>query len=155
MAIDTALRRQSAIYVGSPWRAVLPRPDSSVDVEDRYTVGLCYGGIVSASPEFDGPIGNISAGSDSGEHQYEMAFYFAGATTYAIDPAVETGWSFNTNSGLLTIDTDADGTFGPYTITATNASGDTESNPFTVKIAESSVYALRGIRNAIGVRNYR
>jgi len=139
MALDTAHRRLSAVNVFCPWRSQLPFPDGSVDVEDRYAVGYAYGGIISAVPEFDGPIGNIAAGFDSGTHAYDLAQFFSGATSYAIDPAVETGWTFDTGSGLLTIDTDDEGTFGPYTVTATNASGDTDSNTFTVKVAVSSI----------------
>lgn len=82
-------------------------------------------------------IPNVSAGSATGTHAYDLAQYFVGATSYAIAPALETGWSFDTGTGLFTIDTDANGTFGPYTVTATNASGDTASNPFTVKVAVS------------------
>lgn len=81
---------------------------------------------------------NLSARFDSGEHTFELEGYFAGETTFSIDPAVETGWSFDTDTGELTIDTDDAGTFGPYTITASNSAGDTDSNPFTVKISESS-----------------
>jgi hypothetical protein len=139
VALDTVLRRQSAIGVCSPWRSVLPRPDASVDVEDRYTVAGLYAGIISATPEFEGPIGNIAAAFDSGTHAYDLSLYFSGATSYAIAPAIETGWTFDTNSGLLTIDTDDEDTFGPYTVTATNASGDTVSNAFTVKVAVSSI----------------
>jgi hypothetical protein len=155
MALDTVLRRQSAIHVCMPWRGVLPQPDLSVDVEDRYVAGGLYAGIISAVPEVAGVIGNISAPFDTGEHEYDLSQYFAGASSYAIDPALETGWSFNTSSGLLTIDTDDEGSFGPYIVTATNASGGVDSNGFTVKVSQSSVYALRGIRNARGIRNYR
>jgi hypothetical protein len=139
MAIDTALRRASAINVGCPWRGILPMPDGSVDVEDRYTLGLAYGGIISALPVLEDPIGNIAAPFDSGTHEYNLAAYFSGATTFAIDPAVETGWTFDGNTGLLSIDTDDEDTFGPYTVTATNASGDTDSNAFTVKVVTSSI----------------
>jgi hypothetical protein len=155
MALDTAHRRLSAVNAFCPWRGQLPIPDGSVDVEDRYALGLAYGGIVSATPEFHGPLGNISAGFDTGSHEYDLSVYFSGATSYAIDPAIETGWAFDTGSALLTIDTDDEATFGPYTVTATNASGDTDSNAFTVKVSVSGVGAYRGMRHAIGVRNYR
>lgn len=155
MAVDTALRRLSIISVGNPGRGALFYPDGTVDTEDRYTrVGL-YSGNISAVPQFLGPIGNISAGFNTSTHQYDMSLYFSGATSYAISPAIEAGWSFNTSSGLLTIDTDDENTFGPYTITASNASGPTAGNTFTVKVSVSSVAAYRGTRHAIGVRNYR
>ena len=135
--------------------STLSFPDGSVDTEDRYALLGLYSGNIGAAPEFIGPIGNISAVSASGAHEYDLAFYFSGATSYAIAPALETGWSFDTNTGLFTIDTDADGTFGPYTVTATNASGNTDSNTFTVKVAVGTVRAYRGIRHARGVRSYR
>lgn len=153
MAIDTALRRLSIISVGNAARAVLSYPDGSIDTEDRYTrIGL-YSGNVSATAEFAGPIGNISAGFDTGTHAYDLSLYFAGATSYAIAPAVEAGWSFDTGSALLTIDTDDAATFGPYTVTATNASGDTDSNAFTVKVSVSSIAPYRGLRGR-GIRKY-
>jgi hypothetical protein len=79
---------------------------------------------------------NFSARFGSGAHVFPLEDYFAGETSFAISPAVETGWSFDT--GDLTIDTDAAGTFGPYTVTATNTAGNTDSNPFTVKVSEST-----------------
>jgi hypothetical protein len=82
-----------------------------------------------------GQIPNLSAGFDTGTHQYELGAYFSGATSYAIDPPVETGWTFNTTTGQLEIDTDAEATFGPYVVTATNANGDTDSNAFTVRVS--------------------
>jgi hypothetical protein len=137
MAIDTALRRLSMLELAID--STLSFPDGSVDVEDRYALLGLYAGNISAVPEFIGPIGNISAAFDSGEHEYDLGQYFGGGTSYAIDPAVETGWTFDGNTGLLTIDTDVEDTFGPYTVTATNASGDTDSNAFTVKVAVSSI----------------
>jgi hypothetical protein len=66
-----------------------------------------------------------------------LSDYFSGADTYAIDPAVETGWSFDTNTGVLEIDTDDEDTFGPFTVTATNPNGDTDSNAFSVIVFDS------------------
>lgn len=86
-------------------------------------------------PTLLGQIPNISAAFNSSTHQYDLSVYFANATSYAISPAVEAGWSFNTSSGMLTIDTDDEDTFGPFTVTATNANGDTDSNAFTVRIS--------------------
>jgi hypothetical protein len=74
---------------------------------------------------------------NTGTHQLDVSQYFSGADSYAIAPAVEAGWTFDTNTGLLTIDTDVVGTFGPYVVTATNAAGNADSNAFTVE-----VYAL-------------
>ncbi len=81
---------------------------------------------------------NFSAGFNSGTHMFTLEEHFAGETSFAISPAVEAGWTFDTGTGELTIDTDAAGTFGPYTVTATNTAGSTDSNPFTVKVSVST-----------------
>jgi hypothetical protein len=102
--------------------------------------------LAEAAPQVPvllGSIPNLSAAYDSGTHQYDLSVYFNGATSYAIDPAVEAGWSFNTGTGVLTIDTDAESTFGPYTVTATNDNGDRESNEFTVSVREAGGYIMR------------
>ena len=48
MAIDTRLKRSSAINVGSPWRSILPAPDGVVDQADRQATALHYSGILAA-----------------------------------------------------------------------------------------------------------
>jgi hypothetical protein len=152
MAVDTVQRRLSIVNLGSPFRGILPLPDGAIEAEDRYTsVGL-YGGNIGTAPQSAGQIPNFSAGFGTGAHAYDISAYFSGATSYAISPSVEAGWTFATDVGLLTIDTDAAGTFGPYTVTASNASGDTVGNVFTVKVSESSVRPYRGLRR--GIRNY-
>jgi hypothetical protein len=105
-------------------------------------------------PVLLGSIPNLSAAFDTGAHQYELGDYFSGATSYAIAPAVEAGWTFNTTTGQLEIDTDDEGTFGPYTVTATNGNGSTDSNAFTVKVSVSTIRPYRGIRGGGGLRNY-
>ena len=139
MALDTALRRLSAVNVGLPFLRTLPFPDGTIAVEDRYAVGGVYAGIIAQAPTRIAQLPNISEQADSGTHDFDLAQYFSGATSYSIDPAVEAGWTFNTSSGLLTIDTDAQDTFGPYTVTATNASGSVDGNTFTVKVSVSTV----------------
>ena len=89
-----------------------------------------------SAPVLVSSIPSIVALSDSGEHEYDLGQYFSDATSYAIDPAVEAGWDFDTETGILTIDTDDEDTFGPYTVTASNDEGDTESNAFTVTVTE-------------------
>lgn len=74
---------------------------------------------------------------NTGTHAYDLSLYFSGATSYSISPAVEPGWTFVTGTGVLTIDTDANGIFGPYTVTATNPVGSKASNIFTVTVATS------------------
>ena len=96
---------------------------------------------------------NFAAGSATGTHAYDLADYFTGETSFSIAPAVEVGWTFNTGTGVLTIDTDADGTFGPYTVTAINGAGSTAGNTFTVKVSASTIPAYRGLHKH-GVRRY-
>lgn len=81
---------------------------------------------------------NISVRSDTGTSAYPLAGYFIGETGYTISPAVESGWDFDTTTGVLTIDSDDDGTFGPYTVTATNSAGSTPGNTFTVKVSPAT-----------------
>lgn len=96
---------------------------------------------------------NIAAGAATGAHAYDLSDYFTGETSFSISPAVEVGWTFNTGTGVLTIDTDANGTFGPYTVTAINGAGSTPGNAFTVKVSEATVPAYRGLHKR-GVRRY-
>lgn len=96
-----------------------------------------------SAPVFQGTIKDIFERKDTGSHSYDLSPYFLDADTYAISPAVETGWSFDTNTGVLVIDTDALGLFGPYTVTASNAFGDTPSNAFDVEVAKKDSGAGR------------
>ena len=98
---------------------------------------ILYGDLDTkvAAPIFVGTIPDISVTYNTGTYQYDYSTYFTGATSYSISPAVEAGWSFNSSTGVLEIDTDDINTFGPYTITGTNAGGDTASNTFSVTIS--------------------
>lgn len=107
----------------------------------------------AASPIQVDQLPNFAAGSATGTHAYDLADYFTGETSFSIAPAVEAGWTFNTGTGVLTIDTDADGTFGPYTVTAINGAGSTAGNTFTVKVSASTIPAYRGLHKR-GVRRY-
>lgn len=92
----------------------------------------------SGAPTLSANIPSIAVDLNSGAHSYDLAQYFSGATSYAIDPVVESGWSFDAGTGLLSIDTDDDGVFGSYIVTATNGDGSTPSNSFTVTVREQS-----------------
>lgn len=93
----------------------------------------------AVAPVLVDQVPNFSARFDSGAHVFQIEGYFTGETSFALDPPVETGWSFDTDTGELTIDTDDDGIFGPYIVTATNTAGSTDSNPFTVKVSDASI----------------
>ena len=105
---------------------------------------LLYGDLTTktvTAPIFAGTIPDISVTFNTSTYQYDYSTYFTGATSYSIAPAVEAGWSFNTGTGVLTVDTDALGTFGTYVITGTNAGGTDDSNAFSVVVAEAVVKA--------------
>lgn len=104
-----------------------------------------WGTAESTSPPlFSGPIPGLRERENSGTHQLDTSLYFSGADTYAIAQSIEAGWSFDTNTGVLSIDTDAVGTFGPYVVTATNVNGDTDSNAFSVTVAEAEATSSGG-----------
>lgn len=54
MAIDTALKRGSALNVSSPWRSILPLPDGAVTQPDRQVVPFMYSGIAASGVEENG-----------------------------------------------------------------------------------------------------
>lgn len=154
MALDNRNRRASAITPSLPWRGMWPLPDGTLASEERYLMGGMYAGLIATPPVVLDVIGNISAKSNTGTFQYDFSDRFSGETSYSISPALEIGWSFNTSLGVLTIDTDADGTFGPYTVTASNGAGSVASNGFTVKVGPVEGRAYRGFARGTGVRRY-
>lgn len=85
-------------------------------------------------PILDADIDDILLQINTGNHQFDLSVNFLGETSYAISPAVEAGWSFNTNTGVLVVDTDDADDFGPYIVTASNSAGDVDSNAFSVSI---------------------
>jgi hypothetical protein len=50
MAVDTALKRGSALNLSQPWRGILPLPDGAVTQPDRQVVPYMYSGISSGAP---------------------------------------------------------------------------------------------------------
>jgi len=138
---DTAARA-SAFNFCDPFDHVLPIADGSMSAVDRAQLWGLYSGISSSSaPVFSGTIADISVVENTGTYNYDLSTYFTGATSYSISPAVETGWTFDTGTGILTIDTDDASTFGPYTITGTNAGGTDDSNAFGIEVTAVAVAA--------------
>jgi len=90
-------------------------------------------------PVFSGTIPDISVTESTGTHSYDLSTYFTGATSYSISPSVEAGWSFNTSTAELVIDTDDTNSFGPYTVTGTNAGGSDNSNAFDIAVTAAVV----------------
>ena len=104
-----------------------------------WLANLGNAGGQATAPVFTGTIPDISVAENTGTHDYDYSTYFTGATSYSISPAVETGWTFNTSTAELQIDTDEVNTFGPYTITGTNLSGSDSSNAFDIVVTEEAV----------------
>lgn len=93
--------------------------------------------VSGGAPTLFGSISNKSEESNSGSHVFNLSVNFIGATSYSIVPAVEPGWTFVVGTGVLTIDTDADATFGPFTVSGINGFGTTPQNAFTVKVGDA------------------
>lgn len=49
MAVDTRAKRSSAISISSPWRSMLPAPDSAIGQGDRQAVPYMYSGILAGA----------------------------------------------------------------------------------------------------------
>lgn len=95
---------------------------------------LLYGGA-GAPPTQSSPIDDIAVTDVQPAYSFDLGSHFSGASSFSISPPVEAGWSFSTSSGLLTVDTDALGTFGPFAITAFNGTGSIASNQFSVTVS--------------------
>jgi hypothetical protein len=50
MALDTRLKRSSAIGSGLSFLRVLPPPDSTISAADRRDLAYCYAGLAPAPP---------------------------------------------------------------------------------------------------------
>lgn len=123
--------------IGAPFRQTdWPNPTRRVD---SASLRIWINGVQLEQPPqaplVTGTIPNIFQRQDTGTFQYDLSVYFSGATSYAIAPAIEAGWTFDTGTAVLVIDTDAVAVFGPFTVTATNVTGSTPSNTFTVEVA--------------------
>lgn len=115
-------------------------PDGSIDDGDRYHLLNLYSGIALSSvspPIFAGNLSDLQVVTNT-EKSVDYSGYFTDATSYSISPAVESGWSFNTSTGVLTILQSDVATYGPYTITGTNAGGSANSNEFYVQLIAGS-----------------
>lgn len=95
------------------------------------------GGTASA-PVFTGTIPDISLTEGAAGATYDLSTYFTSATSYSIAPAVEAGWTFNTSTGVLTVDPLVAGVYGGYVVTGTNGVGSTNSNSFTATVVAAT-----------------
>lgn len=94
-------------------------------------------GYAGGVPVFSGTIPDITLPQSTTTTDYDLSTYFTGAVSYAIAPSVETSWTFNTSTAVLTILPDTAGAYGPYVVTATNPAGTADSNGFNVTVTES------------------
>ncbi len=135
MALNSRQKRASVVGVARAWyRNSHP---SSVNASQRASIGQVYPVAVFqgvSAPVFTGTIPDISVTENTGTYTYDLSTYFAGATSYSISPAIEAGWTFNTTTAELVIDTDDTKAFGPYTVTGTNTGGSAVSNGFNVEV---------------------
>ncbi len=88
----------------------------------------------------------LVAGYNTGTYTYALSAYFAGAASYSVSPALPSGFSLNTATGVLSINSAAQaaGTYGPFTFSATNSAGTINGNAVTIKLVVSD----RGAINA-------
>jgi len=103
---------------------------------------------LTAPPTFVQGIPNLAYNINNGVQTYDTSFAFAGTvTSYTIAPALDTGFSFNSVTGVLTVNTAVASvaTHGPYTIIASNGNGNTSSNAFTILISAGN-YKVDGPR---------
>ena len=140
MSIDSAFKRVAMLSVaGAPVvYGHLPVVTGDIPAIERAQLLHLYGGNAFqgvAAPVFSGTIPNITGDEGDADIVTDLSAYFSDATSYSIAPAVEAGWNFDTITGILTVDTDEVNSFGPYTVTGTNASGSDDSNAFSVIIS--------------------
>lgn len=107
-------------------------------------LGGDYSSKAASPPVFSGTIPTISGTEGDADIITDLSTYFSGATSFSIAPTVEAGWTFDTGTGILTVDTDVAATFGTYVVTGTNAAGTDDSNAFSVVISEASTGGQRG-----------
>jgi len=103
-----------------------------------------FAGKAVAPPIFAGTIPDISLTEGGPSTDYDLSVYFTGAASYAIDPAVEAGWAFNTTTAILTVVPDTVGTYGGYIVTATNPGGTVDSNSFGVTVTAAAEDSATG-----------
>ena len=124
MALDSRQKRAAVIGTARAWYRN-PHP-SNVDAAQRASISQVYPVAVfqgAPPPVFSGPIPDISEIENTGTHSYDLSTYFTNAVTYSISPAVEAGWTFNTSTAELIIDTDDVNSFGPYIVSGQSSGG--------------------------------
>lgn len=148
MAIDTASKRFSMMNFGTQPISPLFIPDGSVDEGDRLHLLTLYSGISLSAvtpPVFTGQLSDLDITANS-EKTIDYSGYFSDATSYSISPSVESGWSFNVSTGVLTVLESSVARFGSYVITGTNSGGSDSSNEFYIHVRLGSAGGSYGVK---------
>jgi len=87
---------------------------------------------------FTGQLNDLTVQSNATK-TIDYSGYFSNATSYSISPSVESGWSFNVSTGILTILEDAVAQYGSYVITGAGTGASADSNAFYVYSRAGSV----------------
>lgn len=103
---------------------------------------------------FSGNLSDLEFRANTPAKSIDYSGYFSDATSYSISPAVESGWSFNTSTGVLTVEESTVDTFGSYVITGANAGGSDSSNAFYVKVIAGLVSGNYGGRTLRALSEY-
>ena len=89
----------------------------------------------AAAPTLVGGVGALRLVQNRPAQDFDISPIFSGTgLTYSISPALHANGSFNTTTGVLTWNPLTLGTFGPYTVRATNSSGFVDSDAFTMTV---------------------
>lgn len=121
------------------------------DGEIRQIIARGFFNSAVAPVLFD-QVPNFVVKANTGTYNFPLEGYFTGETSFSITGSA-TGITFNTTTGVLTVNSATASGISTFTVSAINGSGTTPSNSFTVKIATSSGNSpYRGF--AWGVRHY-
>src|SRR5690349_5222193 len=85
-------------------------------------------------------IPNFAVKASSGTYNFPLEGYFTGETSFSITGSA-TGITFDTNTGILTVNSATASGTSTFTVSAINGAGTTPGNSFTVKITTSKVRA--------------
>jgi hypothetical protein len=81
---------------------------------------------------------NIVVKANTGSYDFPLEQYFTGETSFSITGSA-IGITFNTTTGVLTVNSATASGTSTFTVTAINGAGSTVGNSFTVKISTSKV----------------
>lgn len=108
---------------------------------------------VTNAPQFNGPINNQITSINA---TFDTSVFATGQTSYSVTGALPPGITFDTGTGIYTINvaTAGYGAFGPFVTNYINATGSTPSNPFTITVFNSNPLTntqLQTVGRGIGV----